>query len=385
MSASYDNDAIKGEQLEVLATEIAKRLLSDGSVVAEALNSLAIRLESVEHGLSEIGNAGLGERGLVSLMTSNASDSENFAATPKSVKTAYDSLNSTKQNKLSTAQQNAVDSGITSAKRTSYDNHIADNDIHVTKNQKDAWDDKAEKNGYYPDMSVGGSDKSEVSAAVKDYNDSSSIIKIGYAGASLSSCTTLAAFTKLDGGTNAIKDIPVDLVKVGGSIKADNADYSTKSGFAVNFSELNGDESNVAITDALPRFFSKEFGIINLFALQENNVANLFNISIQQAGFLFWTVQLEDVPVDMVITFSIIKSKRAWGDGEEHSSAALYVKSGNSTVSFITQYSYNVDDSGNRWYYLTALPRHSYSGAIRCKATCFRLTGAVQRFGGPWG
>ena len=143
MSASYDNDAIMGEQLEVLATEIAKRLLSDGSVVAEALNSLAIRLESVEHGLSEIGNAGLGERGLVSLMTSNASDSENFAATPKSVKTAYDSLNSAKQDKLTSTQQSAVDSGITTSKRTSYDNHIADNDIHVTASDKNTWDGKA--------------------------------------------------------------------------------------------------------------------------------------------------------------------------------------------------------------------------------------------------
>lgn len=143
MSASYDNDAIKGEQLEVLATEIAKRLLSDGSVVAEALNSLAIRLESVEHGLSEIGNAGIGERGLVPLITSTTSESENCAATPKSVKAAYDSLNSAKQNKLSTAQQNAVDSGITLEKRTGYDSHVSNSDVHVTASDKKTWNEKA--------------------------------------------------------------------------------------------------------------------------------------------------------------------------------------------------------------------------------------------------
>lgn len=224
MSASYDNDAIKGEQLEVLATEIAKRLLSDGSVVAEALNSLAIRLESVERGLSEIGNAGLGERGLVSLMTSNASDSENFAATPKSVKTAYDSLNGSKQNKLSTAQQSAVDSGITPSKRSSYDTHIADAGIHVTNAQKEVWDGKADKNGDYPLMSVGVSEGASYSTSVVDYNDANKQrIKIGEAGKSLDSCTYLAAYTTLSGGSVAIKNIHVDNVEVGNSKTATTA------------------------------------------------------------------------------------------------------------------------------------------------------------------
>ena len=494
---SFDLKSIKGAELQTLATEIAKVILSDGSVIAQALASLDKRVSAVENIASEIGNAGIGEMGLVTLITSTTSESENCAATPKSIKAAYDSLNSAKQNKLSAAQQSAVDSGITTSKRTSYDNHIADNDIHVTttqkeswngkqdkltntdaqikaavqkahehsnksvldgitaeevvgwddayskrhehsnkdeldkiasgdvakwdgkqdkltsaqqsavdsgvtkskrtsydnhiadndihvtKNQKNAWDDKAETNGYYPDMSVGGSDHSEVSAAVKDYNDSSSIIKIGYAGASLSSCTTLAAYTTFN-GVPAIKDIPAEEVSVGKARVADSSYTSTKSNYASAYAEFGDVDSGVAITDALPRFFSKEFGLIYLSALQENKVANLFNLTGKQAGFLFWTVQLEDVPVDMVITFTVIKSKKAWGDGEEISSAALYVKSGNSTVSFITQYSYNVDDSGNLWYYLTALPRHSYSGSISCRATCFRLTGAVQRFGGPW-
>ena len=48
-------------------------------------------------------------------------------------------LNSNKQAKLSEAQLNAANSGITSTKVGNYDTHIADGDIHVTAAQKTAW------------------------------------------------------------------------------------------------------------------------------------------------------------------------------------------------------------------------------------------------------
>ena len=48
-----------------------------------------------------------------------------------------------KQDTLSTAQTNAVDSGITSAKVQGYDSHISDTDIHVTQADKTSWDSKA--------------------------------------------------------------------------------------------------------------------------------------------------------------------------------------------------------------------------------------------------
>ena len=47
-----------------------------------------------------------------------------------------------KQNALSTAQLNAANSGITSAKVTSYDTHVADTTIHVTSADKTAWSGK---------------------------------------------------------------------------------------------------------------------------------------------------------------------------------------------------------------------------------------------------
>lgn len=47
-----------------------------------------------------------------------------------------------KQNALSTAQLNAANSGITSAKVTSYDTHVADTTIHVTSADKTAWSAK---------------------------------------------------------------------------------------------------------------------------------------------------------------------------------------------------------------------------------------------------
>ena len=47
-----------------------------------------------------------------------------------------------KQNALSTAQLNAANSGITAAKVTSYDTHVADTTIHVTSADKTAWSGK---------------------------------------------------------------------------------------------------------------------------------------------------------------------------------------------------------------------------------------------------
>lgn len=47
-----------------------------------------------------------------------------------------------KQDQLTTPQLNAVNSGITKAKVTGYDNHLANADIHVTAEQKTAWTNK---------------------------------------------------------------------------------------------------------------------------------------------------------------------------------------------------------------------------------------------------
>lgn len=60
------------------------------------------------------------------------------SANPVQNQAVYVAL-ATKQDALSTAQQNAANSGITSAKVSSYDTHIADADIHVTAAQKTAW------------------------------------------------------------------------------------------------------------------------------------------------------------------------------------------------------------------------------------------------------
>ena len=43
---------------------------------------------------------------------------------------------------FTTAQQNAIDSGITSVKVSGYDSHVANDDIHVTATQKDEWSGK---------------------------------------------------------------------------------------------------------------------------------------------------------------------------------------------------------------------------------------------------
>lgn len=50
-----------------------------------------------------------------------------------------------KQDALSVSQLSAVNSGINTSKRASYDNHIADEDIHVTSAQKTAWSNKQDK------------------------------------------------------------------------------------------------------------------------------------------------------------------------------------------------------------------------------------------------
>lgn len=47
-----------------------------------------------------------------------------------------------KQDALTVSQLSAVNSGINTTKRIAYDNHIADNDIHVTSAQKTAWSNK---------------------------------------------------------------------------------------------------------------------------------------------------------------------------------------------------------------------------------------------------
>ena len=51
-------------------------------------------------------------------------------------------LQDTKQDKLNTAQMNAVNSGITTQKVTSYDNHISNTTIHVTQQDKTTWNGK---------------------------------------------------------------------------------------------------------------------------------------------------------------------------------------------------------------------------------------------------
>ena len=51
-------------------------------------------------------------------------------------------LQNTKQDKLNTEQMNAVNSGITTQKVTSYDNHISNTTIHVTQQDKTTWNGK---------------------------------------------------------------------------------------------------------------------------------------------------------------------------------------------------------------------------------------------------
>ena len=79
-------------------------------------------------------------------------------------KTETDTLLSGKQATLSTAQQNAVDSGITSAKVTTYDTHVADTVIHVTSGDKTAW------NGHIADtvIHVTSNDKSAWNGHIAD-------------------------------------------------------------------------------------------------------------------------------------------------------------------------------------------------------------------------
>ncbi len=50
-----------------------------------------------------------------------------------------------KQDALTVAQLSAVNSGINTSKRTAYDNHISNADIHVTAAQKTAWSNKQDK------------------------------------------------------------------------------------------------------------------------------------------------------------------------------------------------------------------------------------------------
>ncbi|MCQ2096769.1 MAG: hypothetical protein MJY87_02360 [Fibrobacter sp.] len=198
-----------------------------------------------------------------------------------------------------------------------------------------ALDGKAEANGYYPDMSVGGADHSEVSASVKDYNDLSSIIKIGYAGSSLSSCTMLAAYTKLDGGTNAIKDIPANVVKVGKASKADNADVSTKANFSVNMADVNGGDSGIAVHDCVPfvRFIrGSRTPVVNVFP---KAVSDAVSFSFTNAYCLvFWEIQIENVFSDGVLSFTLYDVSKS--TKQKLSSSAVFVKSGNSSVMVVT-------------------------------------------------
>ncbi len=170
--SGFDKKSIKGAELQILATEIAKQLMSDGSVLAQALASLDARLKSVESARDEIGNAGLGVSGLVALMTSTTSESENFAATPKSVKSAYDSLNSAKQDKLTTTQQSAVDSGVTTEKRAEYDSHVSNSDVHVTASDKETWNGKASSSHTHK-VKINGTEKTVYASngAVCDLGD----------------------------------------------------------------------------------------------------------------------------------------------------------------------------------------------------------------------
>lgn len=206
---------------------------------------------------------------------------------------------------------------------------------YATKTElKDNVDGKANTNGYYPGMSVGGADNSEESAAVKDYNDLSSIIKIGFAGTSLSSCTYLAAYTQLDGGINAIKDIPTSVVKVGRASNADNADVSTKANFSVNMADVNGYDSGVAIRDAVPflRFIrGTRTPVGNIFP---KALTDAVSFSFTNAYLLIlWEVHLENVYSDDVLTFTLYNT--APSTKEALYSSSVFVKAGNSSVMLV--------------------------------------------------
>ena len=75
--------------------------------------------------------------GLTKLYTGTGTNTDG-TMTQSALKTALDG----KQATLTTAQLNAANSGITSAKVGDYDDHIADGDIHVTADQKTAWSAK---------------------------------------------------------------------------------------------------------------------------------------------------------------------------------------------------------------------------------------------------
>lgn len=379
--ADFDLKSIKGAELQTLATEIAKVILSDGSVLAQALASVDKRVDAVERASAEIGNAGLGERGLVPLLTSTTSESENCAATPKSVKTVYDSLNASKQNKLSTAQQSAVDSGITAAKTTSYGSHIADSNIHVTSAQKESWDAKAEVNGYYPDMSVGGSDHSEVSDAVKDYNDSSSMIKIGFRGASLDECTYVAAYGQVNGET-VIKDILPSKLSVGHSDASGKSETSESSAFASiarNAATVNNTDSEVPVYEALPRFKYAYGSRKLLSSLRETSLMDAFEILIDEAGLLFVTANIENIPSDRVLSFRLHKLSEPGTAGDLYLETAVFVKAGNSTVTIVMPYAHLASESGAR--YLRLYANSTEGTGVYCTASIFRVYGSNKLFG----
>lgn len=64
------------------------------------------------------------------------------AAQQDIIDNAQNTAINSKQNKLDTQQMNAVNSGITSQKVSSYDNHIANTTIHVTTQEKQTWNNK---------------------------------------------------------------------------------------------------------------------------------------------------------------------------------------------------------------------------------------------------
>ena len=60
----------------------------------------------------------------------------------KAWRSSKEAVYDAKQDALTEAQTNAVNSGITSSKRSGYDTHVANGDIHVTASQKTAWSAK---------------------------------------------------------------------------------------------------------------------------------------------------------------------------------------------------------------------------------------------------
>ena len=71
---------------------------------------------------------------------------DDSSATNKFVTASDKTTWNSKQNALSTAQMNAVNSGVTSTKVGNYDTHIADSTIHVTSTDKTNWDGKVTAN-----------------------------------------------------------------------------------------------------------------------------------------------------------------------------------------------------------------------------------------------